>query len=94
MPAILPQELLDRVNDLINDKGLEKANRDSSLQDIAREVWDKLFPEKVHRLPKEIIMKRWEEVCSQLSDYPNKEKILRVLESPASGGRFYWLDSP
>ena len=93
MPAILPQELLDRINDLISGKDLEKTNRDSLLQKTAREAWDQLFPEKAHRLPKETVLKRWDEVCAQLSRYPNKEKIIRVLESPASGERFYWLDT-
>ena len=92
MPDILPQPLVDRIVQLLNDKSLAKPLRDSLLHEAAAEGWNVLFPENVARLSKDCIMQRWEALGRQLSNHPDRGRIIRVLESSASGERFHWLD--
>lgn len=81
---------------LINDKQLETEIRDAQLRETASEAWGALFPEDRRRdeprLSSDVRHERWQLVIAQLNSYPEKKKILRVLESSASGERFYWLD--
>lgn len=92
MRQLLPEPIIKRIDQLLNDKSLAKGLRDSLLSEAADEGWNSLFPENVARLPADVAKQRWREVRTQLATHPNQEKILRVLESPASGERFYWLD--
>jgi len=81
---------------VLADSDLAKTVRDKLLSEAADRAWATLFPEdrnpELPRLTSLIRKQRWNQVIEQLSMYPDKEKILRILESPASGERFYWLD--
>lgn len=96
MPNIVPEELVDRIGQLLSDKSLERKVRDSRLREVAQEAWNKLFPEDSRperiRLSAEARMRRWQEVSNQLLGHPDRARIIRVLESPASGERFHWVD--
>ena len=88
----LPWELVNKIDSLAKNKDLEKADRDSQLEELVAEAWNILFPEGISLLPVDLAMRRWQEVRSQLENQPNKDKILRILESQASGERLWWLD--
>ncbi len=96
MPNPLPDRIVTRITELIESKSLPKQERELWLKAAADEAWSILFPEDAHptasRLPPDTRMHRWKEVKKQLSASPHRDKIIRVLESPASGERFYWLD--
>ncbi len=90
----LLKAIIDRINGTLVGASQTREFRDSLLKGVAGGAWSALFPEGVAQLPKDVIMKRWADVSQQLSAHPNRQKILRILESPASGERFHWLDSP
>jgi hypothetical protein len=96
MPSPLPQPIIDQINELIGNRSLPKVQRDSLLNTGANQAWDVLFPEDAGtgttRLPADRRMQRWNELRTQLSADPNRDNIIRVVESQATGERFDWLD--
>jgi hypothetical protein len=93
MPNPLPERIINRIDKLVRGTSLPRELRDQQLGETAQEAWRLLFPEDTqdHCLPPDARMQRWNEVRDQLSANPIREKILRVLESPANGEPFYWL---
>ena len=91
MKDVLPEGIVERINQVLNDKNLARSQRDSLLEELAMDGMNALFPEGIARLPAETAMKRWDQLHNQLSTNPNRDKIIRVLESRASGERFHWL---
>lgn len=96
MPNHLPDSIVARITELIESRGLPKKERNASLKAAANEAWNILFPEDTNpsasRLPPDTRMGRWNEVKEQLSANPHRDKIIRIVESSASGERFHWLD--
>ena len=89
----IPKDILQRISQILDDASLSRDRRDSLLAESGSEAWHALFPEGADRLSEDEVMRRWDETSMQLSAFPKREQILRILESPASGERFYWLDS-
>ena len=90
----IPDYIFDRINEVLADKSLSRDLRDRKLEEAAVEAWHAIFPEGSHRLSEAAIMQRWEEVNTRLSRFQNRDQIMRIIESQASGERFHWLDSP
>jgi hypothetical protein len=92
----LPAGIIDRISELIGDKRLPKDQRAPSLKAAANEAWTMLFPEDALSnspgLSPEVRMQRWRRVRDQLAGNPDPDKIIRVLESPANGEGFDWLN--
>ena len=93
MPNPLPERIINRIDKLVRGTSLPRELLDQQLGETAQEAWRLLFPEDTqdYFLPPDARMQRWNEVRDQLSANPIREKILRVLESPANGEPFYWL---
>jgi hypothetical protein len=95
MPNHLPNQIIDRITELISDQSSPKAERDRLLKSVAEDAWYALFPEDTvsfsASIPSETRRKRWAELQAQLAGNPSADKIIRVITSCASGEQFYWV---
>src|SRR5689334_8723125 len=85
---ILPVDIIVRINKVLVDKTLPNAMRNSLLEELAADGLNAIFPELRMNLPKETVSERWRQLRVQLTNEPNGDAILRVLESGISGARF------
>jgi hypothetical protein len=87
--------IITRITEIMGNRSLTRKDRDVALNAAADEAWSALFPEDAqpsNRLTPEARMNRWNSVRQQLSGNPNCDKILRIIESTASGESFHWLE--
>lgn len=88
MPDQMPKEIIDRINGLLENKSISRAERRWMLEVASRDAWDALFPESRNQVSIEEQMRRCENVRKQLSNHPNGEKIGLVIDSRVSGAPF------
>ena len=89
MPDQLPEPIIERINNLIEDISVPREERAAWLEVATTEAWDYLL--ELPRVPLAERQRRWANVRQQLSSHPNGGKILKALDFPATGRGFGWI---
>jgi len=91
-------EIVCRIHDTIRDVNLPRAKKIAILENLAVTYWKEVFPEyktpAFDDISADDMATRWTEIRAEsgLDRYENREQILYVLDWPASGGNFYWVE--
>lgn len=89
-------QIIHKIDEVIRDAHTTRDKKIASLQHLALICWQEVIPEysnpdKFIQLDQDEIHKRWMNIRDDIGKYKTKEKILYVLDWPASGGDFYWV---
>ena len=92
------QSIIEAIDSVIEDRQMRVGEKVLTLQNLASQYWDTIYPDlgtqTYDTLTTQEKQARWDDVLygRALSHTNNPEKIKRVLNWPATGEMFDWLE--
>ena len=87
--------IIRRIDEVIKETQKPRQTKVEILQHLALTCWREVIPEygteTLKRLESDEMRRRWSVVRHEVEKYKTKDQILYVLDWPASGGNFYWV---
>ena len=88
-------QIIHQIDEIIRDVYTPRGAKIERLKSLAVTCWDEVVPEhgteRFKNLKSAELQKRWSTVRDEVEKYDTKDRILYVLDWPASSGNFYWV---
>ena len=89
-------KIIRQIDETIRDAQPSRDAKIERLKNLATACWNEVIPEYgtegFKNLKSDDMRKRWSTVCNEVEKYDSRDRILYVLDWPASGGNCYWVE--